>query len=85
MIRTRSQIERTLGVPVDPAYPYAAVLRVAILHAGSNIGALAGDVVNPFDGCTEAQLESLCNALLDCEERVRADSVQADVGQGGGK
>ncbi len=77
MIRTREEILKSMGMHPGASADCSdeCINRVAIIHAGVNIRALAGDYGNPFHG-TPAQLESAVNALLDCEERMR------DIGSG---
>jgi hypothetical protein len=77
VIRTREEILKSMGMHPGASADCSdeCINRVAIIHAGVNIRALAGDYGNPFHG-TPAQLESAVNALLDCEERMR------DIGSG---
>ena len=76
-VRTREEILKSIAIHSGGMAEYSdeCINRVAIIHAGVNIRALAGDYGNPFHG-TPAQLESAVNALLDCEERLR------DIGSG---
>ena len=71
MIRTRAEILKSIGVNGAMAdYSDECINRIAIIHAGVNIRALAGDYQKPHHG-TPAQLESAVNCLLDCEERLK--------------
>ena len=70
MTRTRAALWASMSLPDDGITTDAQVARFAAQHAGTNLRAIGGDAL-ARDRMTDAQAESVANALLDCWERVK--------------